>query len=215
MLTDFNYAMAIDFFQPLIPLSLDALSEKWEAWGSATGFPRTLSEERDFFDGFWDHLCDELNLSTHVCGQLHRFDYTTCMLAFPEARSALEAARQQGLKVGVLSNFSLASLDASLLAVGLADLVDVAVAAPVIGVSKPNPRAYAAVTNALDVSPMQCLFFDDEALCVEGANAVGMRAFRVDRGRNKHLLTQGIVCDLSVDLRALESSWGMTDFHAD
>jgi FMN phosphatase YigB (HAD superfamily) len=37
------------------------------------------------------------------------------------------------------------------------------------------------VARALRVPPEACLFFDDEAACVAGAEAVGMRAFRVDR----------------------------------
>jgi FMN phosphatase YigB (HAD superfamily) len=51
----------------------------------------------------------------------------------------------------------------------------------VIGYAKPSPLAYQHITNALSVAPHECLFFDDEQSCVDGARAVGMIAHLVDR----------------------------------
>ena len=101
------------------------------------------------------------------------------------------------MKVGVLSNFSLASLDASLRTTGLAPWIDAACAATVIGVAKPNPDAYRIAAAALGVAPADCLFFDDEQECVDGARRVGMTAYRVDRRRATHDLDAGVVADLS------------------
>ena len=53
------------------------------------------------------------------------------------------------------------------------------------------------MTRALGVEPEQCLFFDDEVPCVDGARALGMSAYLVDRTRTEHELSRGIVCDLS------------------
>ena len=178
-------------------MSLDEISDRWEAWGQQVGFPRTLSEEQTFFSGFWDQLGREFQLSSDILTQLHAFDYTTCLHPFADARPALRWARKAGLRVGVLSNFSLASLEDSLVATGLADLVDAACAATVIGVAKPAPESYLAVTRALGVEPEQCLFFDDELPCVDGARALGISAYLVDRTQATHRLSQGVVSDLS------------------
>ena len=197
VLTDFKIAEAAEFFAPLLPLSMFELGEHWAAFGDAVGFPSTLAEERVFFTNFWDYLNDAYQLAPEERQQLHTVDYTQFLTAFADARPALETARNNGKRVGVLSNFSLASLDTSLAVVKLADLVDAACAATVIGVAKPQAEAYLTVARELNVAPDECLFFDDELPCVEGARVVGMQAYWVDRQRTSHALTDGIVADLT------------------
>ena len=109
----------------------------------------------------------------------------------------LRHAKRAGCRVGVLSNFSLATLDASLAAVGISDLIDVACAATVIGYSKPDPRAYHVVLKELGVGPEQCLYFDDEITGVDGARNVGMDALWVNRDAATHDLARAEVCDLT------------------
>jgi glucose-1-phosphatase len=41
---------------------------------------------------------------------------------------------------------------------------------------KPDPAAYTAVCDLLEVEPHEVLFLDDLEMCVEGAEAVGMTA---------------------------------------
>jgi FMN phosphatase YigB (HAD superfamily) len=197
VLTDFDLIAGAAFFGPRVPLSLWEISERWERWGAAIGFPKSQADEDRFFAGFWDTLCDELALPATTRRDLHRFDYTTCLAVFADAPPALRLARYTGLAVGVLSNFALASLDASLRTTGLAAWVDAACAAPVIGVAKPDLAAYRIIAERLAVEPQECLFFDDEAICVAGARAAGMTAYRVDRSRVAHDLPAGVVADLS------------------
>ena len=196
VLADFRMDAASAFFAGLLPLSLAEISNYWEAWGQKVGFPRTIAEEKDFFQGFWQMLCDELALDDLTRRSLMAVDYTDYMVAYPDARPALVLARQQNRQVGVLSNFALASLDHSLEAIGLRDLIHVTCAATVIGVPKPEPEAYLMTAKSLGVKPENCLFFDDEELCVEGARAVGMQAYHVNRWRNDHDIQHGVVCNL-------------------
>jgi putative hydrolase of the HAD superfamily len=197
VLTDFDLAAAAAYFAALLPLSMQELATRWNAWGAIVGFPRNLEEEAKFWAGFWQQLADDFHLSPAAQGQLRQVDYTRFLQPFPDARPALLTAREYGLRTGVLSNFSLASLDGSLTAVGLADLVDAACAAPVIGASKPDQEAYLAITRALGVQPEQCLFFDDELKCVIGARQARMTAFFVNRQQASHDLPAGIVRDLA------------------
>lgn len=198
VLSSFDLESAAHFFTPRVPLSLWQIFDRWEAWGSQVGFPRSDAEEMRFFRGFWDALCDDLGLGSAVRADLQGLDYTRYVVAFPDTRGALLAARRAGLAVGVLSNFSLASLEASLAAMGVGDLVDAACAATVIGAAKPAPRAYQIAAARLGVEPQECLFLDDEEACVAGARAAGMTAYRVDRTLQAHALDQGIVADLGV-----------------
>lgn len=197
VLVDFDLKGAAAFFEPLLPVSLPELAERWDQWGESVGFPSSIAEEQVFFRGFWEHLGHEFELSQTTLKQLHQSNYTNYMLPFPDARPALMEARKRGLYIGVLSNFGLASLEASLEATGLRDLVDVACAATVIGVAKPHPEAYLAVTQALSVEPEVCLFFDDEQGHVEGGRVAGLQAYLVDRSRSGHRLSEGVVRDLT------------------
>ena len=197
VLTDFDLAAGAAFFGPRVPLSLWAIFERWERWGATVGFPKSQTEEERFFAAFWDALCDELTLPAATRRDLHAFDYTTCLTVFADAPPALQLARRSGLAVGVLSNFALASLAASLRTTGLAAWVDAACAATVIGAAKPDPAAYRIAAAHLGVAPHECLFFDDEVVCVEGARRAGMTAYRVDRARPDHDLAAGVVADLS------------------
>ena len=196
VLLDFDLAAAAAFFEPLLSISLEELIEMWREWGRRSGFPVTLAEERRFWQGVWQFVAEKLNLRPSVQRELQQFNYTSILFAYPDARPALEWAHRHGLRVGVLSNFSLASIDASLEAVGLAELVDVAAAAPVIGVPKPHPEAYHYVLQRLEARPAECLFFDNKPLHVEGARALGMQAFLVDREGAGDRLSDGVVCDL-------------------
>lgn len=181
VLIDFDIPRATADFEPLLPFDVLELGQRWGQWGKQVGFPQTVDEEQHFFRSFWDHLSDELGLSDSVRMRLHRVHYTDYLMPYPDAYPALSYARSQGLKIGVLSNFGLASLQHSLDVVGLGSLVDVAVTASVAQVAKPDPRAYLGIAEKLDVRPDKCLLFDDENGCVEGAVAVGMMAYLVDR----------------------------------
>jgi putative hydrolase of the HAD superfamily len=197
VLTDFDLASAAAYFETLLPLSVDELAIRWQQWGEKAGFPTNLVEEKAFWQSFWQELASDLGLPAAAQHQLQQVEYTRFLRPFPEAYQSLLAVRHSGRKTGVLSNFTLASLPDSLAAVGLADLIDKAYAAPVIGVAKPDLKAYLTMARALGVNPAQCLFFDDEEPCVQGAREVGMTAYLVDRQRLTHDLSAGIVCDLT------------------
>jgi putative hydrolase of the HAD superfamily len=167
---------------PLLPFGLEQLGAHLRKWAAHGGRAVTdVASEQAFWEAFWAHLCGELGLSDEVRGQLLRFDPRRTLRAFPDARPALEQARQRGYRVGVLSNFTLLDLPGSLKALGLGELVDVALSAAMIGTAKPAPEAYQAMARALGVDPETCLFVDDRPECVEGARRVGMRAWLLDR----------------------------------
>ena len=46
-----------------------------------------------------------------------------------------------------------------------------------LGLHKPDPRIYETVCQALRMEPSQCVFLDDDAENVEGAQSVGMQAY--------------------------------------
>ncbi|WP_250626893.1 beta-phosphoglucomutase [Pinirhizobacter soli] len=92
----------------------------------------------------------------------------------PGARQAIEAARRQGLKVGLAS----ASRNAPLLLdrLGIAKLFDHVVDAGLIGHSKPHPEIFLSAANALGVDPQECLGVEDAAAGIASILAAGMAA---------------------------------------
>lgn len=197
MLLYFDVETSARFFAPRVPLSLWEISARWEEWGKRHGFPRTIAEEETFFAGLWDSLSDEFGLSDTIRSDLHNFDYTSCMFVYPDVLPALRMLREANLRIGVLSNFALASLEKSLEVTGLSPWIDVACAATVIGASKPDPAAYTIAAQRLGVAPGQCLFLDDEPPCVAGAAASGMHAYLVDRSLAVHDIAEHKVADLT------------------
>jgi putative hydrolase of the HAD superfamily len=183
VLAEFDLDRTRQELGPLLPFGLEQFGAHLRSW-AAGGRAVTVTDaasERVFWDAFWEHLCGQQGLGEDVRRQLSRFNPRRTLRAFPDARPALEEARRRGYRVGVLSNFTLFDLPGSLEALGLGELVDVALSAAMIGTAKPAPEAYRAITRALGVSPEACLFVDDRPECVEGARQVGMRAWLLDR----------------------------------
>ncbi len=102
--------------------------------------------------------------------------------AFPEARAAIDRLRAQGLRVGVLSNFSYL-LPLLLAEVGLAEHLDPIVFSAAEGVEKPDTAIFAAAVRAVDAEPAQCVLIGDDLVNdVAGARAVGMPVIWLNRG---------------------------------
>ncbi|WP_427888537.1 HAD family hydrolase [Kribbella sp. GL6] len=115
--------------------------------------------------------------------------YRGSWVAFPDARPALEVARGNGWRVGVLTNGNTAQQNAKLEAIGLAEYVDVVCASESLGVSKPDPLAYQRVCDELGVAPADALMIGDNLeLDVLAARAAGMTARHLDRSTGHGLL---------------------------
>ena len=141
VLTYFELAEAAAFFRPLLPISIWEMAQEWQAFGEERGFPMSVEDERHFFAAFWEQERARHDLAPAQYEALLALDYTRFIRPVADAAAALRQARQAGYRIGVLSNFSLACLDASLRAAGLAQSVDAACAATVIGASKPHRAA--------------------------------------------------------------------------
>lgn len=161
------------------------LQQQWTENMACWWHLRTLDDEAAFWTGYGEELARRLGLPVSAAAEwMETYPYERYMKAVPGARALLTELRSRGLKIGVLSN-TLPSIGRTLEAVGLADLVDVAVASCTLGVHKPDPGAFLHATSLLDVQPAEVLFIDDKLENVEAALALGMRARLIDlRGEN-------------------------------
>jgi len=94
---------------------------------------------------------------------------------YADTRSALEAVRRRGLKVGVVSNVP-ADLRPVFAKHGLDLLVDSYTHSFEVGAEKPNPTIFLAAAKSLGVKPSETLMVGDHAVD-RGAERAGMRVF--------------------------------------
>lgn len=99
----------------------------------------------------------------------------------PEAVAAIQAAQAAGCRLAVLSNeldlFYGADFRQRL---PLMDCFEVVVDATYTQILKPDPRAYALVTEALGLPPERCVFVDDQARNIAGAQRAGWQTVHFD-----------------------------------
>lgn len=204
VLIEYDFAYAQSYFKPLLPLSVFEMGDRWQTYGETVGFPATAVAEKQFWSGFWEQISEEYNLSPDVQAKLRAFRYVDVLRPFPDARPTLQALREKGLQIGVLSNFPLATIESSLEAVNLLDLVDVALSSSNIGVAKPKPAAYAHIIEALNIDYAEAMFIDDTPIHVQAAQTLGMHAYLLDRQQPAHTPASGVICELSVLPELLE-----------
>jgi HAD superfamily hydrolase (TIGR01509 family) len=77
---------------------------------------------------------------------------------------------------GILSNSFVGAREREQERYGFEDCCDVVAYSHEIGVMKPDPTAYTTVCDLLEVEPREAVFLDDLEMCVEGAEAVRMKA---------------------------------------
>ncbi len=159
-----------------------AVTLYWTMWPGP--WPRTANAEPAFWRAFWDGLARQYQLPQHEVTALEQIGmfYHTCFAAFPDSAACLAELRARSLRLAVLTNFELPSVDLTLQHAGLdASQFDVLLSSASIGFHKPDPRAYLAVADALRLPASECAFVDDLPENVEAARALGMTAWLLDR----------------------------------
>ena len=106
-------------------------------------------------------------------------DNTARYAMFPDALTWL-TRWQPRYRLGLLSD-AMPSLLPALDGLGLSPLLEKKVISTRVGATKPNPRMYQAILQAMEAQPGDCLFVDDRIDNLEGAQAAGIRAVQMAR----------------------------------
>jgi putative hydrolase of the HAD superfamily len=105
-----------------------------------------------------------------------------CRRPDPEASTALQQARRQGLVVGVISN-SNGSVARALADVGLAPHLDFVIDSTVVGITKPDPRIFTLALQAAAATASETVYVGDSYFVdVVGARQAGLGAVLFDPG---------------------------------
>lgn len=159
-----------------------AAAAHWQAWRGP--WPQTSTDEQRFWVLFWESLAQQYQVPAERSMLLQQIGpfYHTCFAVYPDTITCLETLRTRGLRLAVLTNFELPSVDLTLQHVGIDPTwFDALLSSATIGVYKPDPRAYTLAAQALGLAPDSCLFVDDLEENVVAAQAIGMRAILIDR----------------------------------
>jgi putative hydrolase of the HAD superfamily len=156
--------------------------------GAVTFQEQRRGRMRDFLPLFgYPVPAGDEELDQIFAGFLER--YQSSWAAYPDARPALQVARSNGWRIGVLTNGSTTQQNAKLSAIGLADLIDVVCTSESLGVSKPDPQAYLQTCTALGVEPADTTMIGDNLeLDVLAARQAGLTAHHLDRTAGVSLL---------------------------
>lgn len=113
----------------------------------------------------------------------------------PEAKAAVRAARMAGRRAAILSN----ELDL-FYGTGFGERVsfmrefEVIIDATYTKILKPDPRAYRLVLEALSLPAAACVFVDDQARNIAGAEAAGMVTVSFDVRNPKSSFDEALRC---------------------
>lgn len=103
------------------------------------------------------------------------------LAAYPDARPALEALRERGLRTGILSNGDPGMLGDAVASAGLGPCLDAVLSVDAVGVFKTSPRAYEPVLSAFSVRPDEVVFVSSNRWDIAGAAAFGFTPIWVNR----------------------------------
>lgn len=101
--------------------------------------------------------------------------------AWPDVQPALKQLKEQGIKLGFLSNFSEAMLRANIKNAGLEDYFEPILSTDRVRAFKPDPRAYQMGINALKLPRENIVFAAFAGWDAAGAKSFGYPTFWVNR----------------------------------
>jgi len=175
------YLLAEQFF----PGKGADLSNAWRTRQFEYQWLRALSGDYvDFWQATEDALAfsaDLLKLDLSRDRREQLMDAYLRMKAWPDASLALQAFRNNGIRLAILSNATPAILDAGIKNSGLEAAFEHVLSTDTIRTYKPDPRAYRMAIEAFDLRREDILFVAFGGWDAAGSRAFGYRTFWVNR----------------------------------
>lgn len=123
------------------------------------------------FDGF-DQYFDEV---------FHAFESASCWDLYPETRLVLKQLKEQGMELGIISNFD-SRLFSVLRGLGIADLFDTVTISTLAHAAKPSPRIFRQALDKHAADPEEALHVGDSVRDdLQGARGAGLHGALLDR----------------------------------
>lgn len=111
-------------------------------------------------------------------------EYEQSWRAYADVAETLDALRNRGFRLGLLTNGNEEQQLRKLEATNLSESFDVVCVSEAMGTHKPDTEAFASFARSLEVEPHRCLYIgDNPEQDIVGALRAGMRAARIERYR--------------------------------
>ncbi len=171
--------------EQLFPGQGAALARLWRAKQLQYSLLRTVMGR---YKDFWQLTDDGLryaakSLRLDLSGPKHRqlMDAYLTLAAFPDVAPGLDALRQLGLRLAILSNGAPHMLDAATEHAGIGPLLDATISADALGVFKPSRRVYKLAHTRLRVAAGRLGFVSSNSWDIAGAASAGLTTFWMQR----------------------------------
>ena len=171
--------------EELFPGRGDALSQRWRAKQLQYSLLRSLmGRHRDFWVVTGDalvHAARSLGLDLTAARRERLMDAYLSLAAFPDVRPGLEALRDRGLRLAILSNGEPRMLEAAARSAGIDTLLDTIISVEEVKIFKVSPRVYNLGVERLGVDRSALGFVSSNGWDVAGAASAGLITFRIQR----------------------------------
>ena len=197
-LVDFQWQL-----EPAVEETLEALSK--------AGFKRQWYGEKPGYAHIYNHTLDlaeqgkgekSSNSARDLMDRIYdRYDAAalTRWNRYPDTLEMLEELRDQGFKMGLVSNVGEASLQEAMEKLGLSGLLQVVVSRDDVSRLKPHPEGLLTALKALDLAPGETLLVGDSRNDVGAARRAGMMAGYLRGGEDSPEAMALFPADLELD----------------
>ncbi len=171
--------------EELFPGNGDALAQRWRAKQLQYSLLRSLmGRHRDFWLVTEDalvHAARSLGLNLGAARRTRLMEAYLSLEAFPDVRPGLEALRDRGVRLAILSNGEPRMLEAAARSAGIDTLLDTIISVEEVKIFKVSPRVYNLGPERLGVGRSALGFVSSNAWDVAGAASAGLTTFRIQR----------------------------------
>ena len=117
------------------------------------------------------------------------------LAAFPDVRPGLEALRNQGLRLAILSNGEPRMLEAAARSAGIDTLLDTIISVEDVRIFKVSPRVYMLGLERLGVGRSALGFVSSNSWDINGAASAGLNTFWIQRAAAEPAEELGFAAD--------------------
>ncbi len=171
--------------EELFPSHGDALAQRWRAKQLQYSLLRSLmGRHRDFWLVTGDalvHAARSLGLDLTPARRDQLMEAYLTLAAFPDVRPGLEALRDHGVKLAILSNGEPRMLEAAARSAGIDTLLDTIISVEEVKIFKVSPRVYNLGPERLGVDRSALGFVSSNAWDIAGAGSAGLTTFWIQR----------------------------------
>ena len=171
--------------EELFPGRGDALAQRWRAKQLQYSLLRSLmGRHRDFWLVTEDALvyaARSLGLTLTDARRARLMDAYLALAAFSDVKPGLEALRDRGLKLAILSNGEPRMLEAAARSAGIDTLLDAVISVEEVKIFKVSPRVYNLGPERLGIDRSVLGFVSSNAWDVAGAASAGLTTFWIQR----------------------------------